>query len=139
MTHLGLQSSRRVVAPPARLDRRLPAVGTFGALAATLLLPATAASASVFYKFNVVAETPTNGFVSFGTGPSVNDKGKVAFIGRLAASGNESVYLWTPVAGVTNIRFELPSAKQDLRRRRAHQQQRRGPALDPHLRAVEHL
>jgi hypothetical protein len=89
--------------PEGHAHHRKPRRWAACVLAAGLFAVATAASASVFYKFNVVAETPTTGFVSLGTGPSVNDKGKVAFVVRLAASGNESVYLWTPIAGVTDI------------------------------------
>ncbi|MEO8675919.1 MAG: hypothetical protein ABI569_10085 [Casimicrobiaceae bacterium] len=59
------------------------------------------APASVFYKFDVVAESGVAGFTTFGDGPSINNKGKVAFVGRF--SGGESVYLWTPVSGVTDI------------------------------------
>ncbi len=100
MAHRGSHCSRLVVAHD-RHDSTRPRSGArlTRALAATLLLAATAAPASVFYKFNVVAETPTNGFVSFGTGPSVNEKGKVAFVGRIAANTNESIYVWDPVSG----------------------------------------
>ncbi|MEO8739000.1 MAG: PASTA domain-containing protein [Casimicrobiaceae bacterium] len=66
---------------------------------------ANSAAASVFYAATVVAESGLGGFVSFGNGPSVNDKGKVAFIGRYSASTftDEAVHLWTPIAGVVDI------------------------------------
>jgi beta-lactam-binding protein with PASTA domain len=75
-------------------------------IAVTLLFAVTfaaigAAHASVFYRFDVVAQTGVANFTSFGNGPSINDAGKVAFVGRV--SGGESVYHWTPVAGVSDI------------------------------------
>ena len=106
MMHRGSSRAHPTAAgslPGRQAHRRASCPWVVRALTATLLAVSTAAPASVFYKFNVVAETPTGGFVSFGNGPSVNDKGKVAFVGRLAASGNESVYLWTPIAGLTDI------------------------------------
>ena len=51
---------------------------------------ATSAAASVFYAFNVVAESGVGAFFSFGNGPSVNDKGKVAFVARYSATANSN-------------------------------------------------
>ena len=59
------------------------------------------ASASVFYKFDIVGQTGTGGIVSLGTGPSVNEKGNVAYIGRY--SGGPSVFAWSPTAGAGDI------------------------------------
>ena len=54
-------------------------------LVCALFSGANAASASVFYKMDIVAATPVGIFNAFGTGPSVNDKGKVAFIAKSPA------------------------------------------------------
>ena len=81
-------------------------VKAFAILALGLLAAyTTCVAASVFYAPTVVAESGVGGFVSFGNGPSVNDKGKVAFIGRYSATANtnETVHLWTPIAGVVDI------------------------------------
>ena len=62
-------------------------------------------SASVFYKFNVVAETglPPFNLTGLGNGPSINDEGKVAYIGRITQNSNESVFVWSPVGGNTDV------------------------------------
>ena len=52
------------------------------------------ASASVYYRFNVAAETPAGGLTGVGTGPSINDKGNVAFVGKFGNS--PSVMMWSP-------------------------------------------
>ena len=45
------------------------------------------AHASVFYNTRVVASTDGGNFTGFGVGPSINDKGKVAFVAQYA-NGN---------------------------------------------------
>jgi len=74
-----------------------------------LLTGAMAASASVFYRFSVVAETPVGGFTGVGAGPSINDKGKVAFVGKFA--NGPSIMVWDPTTGVTDLasNFRSPS------------------------------
>ncbi len=64
---------------------------------------AASAHAGVFYRFNVVGETATApfNFTSFGNGPSINDKGKVAYVGKVAVNSNESVVVWSPVASTS--------------------------------------
>ena len=52
------------------------------ALLVTLLALAPPSLASVFYRFDIVAQTGQGSIVSLGTGPSINSKGKVAYIGR---------------------------------------------------------
>ena len=107
--------------------RNLKGVANF-ALAAVMLACAAPVTASVFYKFIVAAETPTGGFTGFGNGPSINDKGKAAFIGQFA--GGPSVMLWTPCRR-HRPRPQHAVAQSLVRRRRAHQQQRRGRDLEP--------
>jgi beta-lactam-binding protein with PASTA domain len=98
--------------PGRHARRRAFCRSVVGTLAATLFAVATATSASVFYKFNVVAESGVGGFTGFGMGPSVNDKGKVAFVGTHA--GGPSVFLWTPIAGVTDIASNLLSTSRSF-------------------------
>jgi beta-lactam-binding protein with PASTA domain len=113
MMHRGSVRLQPSAAPVARASKhRRGQRWAAPALSALLFAIATGSSASVFYKFNVVAETPTNGFVSFGTGPSVNDKGKVAFVG--SHSGGPSIFLWTPIAGVTDIASSLLSTNRSF-------------------------
>ena len=62
------------------------------------------APASVFYKFNVVAETgvsPTASTTILGNGPSINSKGKVAYVGVVTNQADETVYLWSPSTGTS--------------------------------------
>lgn len=70
------------------------------------------AAASVFYKMDVVAQTGSGGIVSLGTGPSVNDKGKVAYIGRYA--GGPSVFAWSPLGGATDIATSFLSPNRNF-------------------------
>lgn len=72
--------------------------GTVGALCVATTL---AAQASVFYKFDIVAQTGQDGIVSLGTGPSVNAKGKVAYVGTYA--GGPSVFSWSPAGGRVDV------------------------------------
>src|SRR5215212_646921 len=50
-------------------------------------------SASIFYKFDVIAKTnePTLKLKTIGTGVSINDHGKIAFVGETSAG--EGVYV----------------------------------------------
>ena len=76
-----------------------------GLTAAALAACTTLASASVFYKFDIVAQTGTGGIASLGTGPAVNEKGKVSYIGRTTTSttASASVYVWSPTGGSVDI------------------------------------
>ncbi|HEX4884136.1 MAG TPA: hypothetical protein VFX05_08370, partial [Casimicrobiaceae bacterium] len=80
--------------------------------ALVLAVAASAAPASVFYKFDVVAQTGQGGIVSLGTGPSVNEKGKVAYIGRYA--GGPSVFAWTPSGGSTDLASSFLSSSRNF-------------------------
>ena len=60
---------------------------------------------------DVVASTPMGSFVAFGTGPSINDKGKVAFLAKTANSptGPSTVMVWSPTSGATDLATNLYS------------------------------
>jgi hypothetical protein len=68
---------------------------------------ATPAMASVYYAFNVVAETGVGGFTGLGNGPSINDKGKIAFVSTSA--GGPTVTLWSPIGGLSDLASTLLS------------------------------
>ncbi len=86
----------------------------FAALAwlfSTALLGVTPlAHGSVYFKYRVVAETGQNNFTAFGTGPAINSAGKVALIGNYTSG--DSVFLWKPTTGVTDIASSLPSSSR---------------------------
>jgi hypothetical protein len=58
------------------------------------------AQASVFYKFDIVAQVGKAGLVDIKDNPSINDEGWVAFSGRLA--GGESIFVGNGIS-MTNI------------------------------------
>jgi hypothetical protein len=45
---------------------------------------------SVFYDYDIIAQTGENGLTGFGNAPSINDTGNVAFVGKYA-DGSEAV------------------------------------------------
>jgi beta-lactam-binding protein with PASTA domain len=81
-------------------------------LAVGLLTYAGAASATVFYKFRVVADTSLGGFAGVGTGPSINDKGKVAFVGNF--TDGPSIMVWDPTNGVTDLASNFRSPNRSF-------------------------
>jgi hypothetical protein len=63
-----------------------------------------------FYKFDVVAQTGQNTtagtITGFGSQPSLNDKGEVAFVGQIGGSSGalgEGVFVWNPQTNLTWI------------------------------------
>ena len=90
------------------------ALKSYGALlsAVALIVSIPAATASVFYKMDVVAATPVGGFNAFGTGPSVNDKGKVAFVAK--SPSGPTVMAWTPTGGVTDLATNFLSPNRNF-------------------------
>ncbi len=77
-----------------------------------LLTGAMASSASVFYRFSVVAETPAGGLTGVGGGPSINDKGKVAFVGTF--TNGPSILVWDPTTGVTDLASNFRSPNRSF-------------------------
>lgn len=65
------------------------------------LLHASVAPASVFYDFDIIAVTGQAGLTSIDSNVSINDSGKVAFVGRLA--GGEGVFVGDGSADPQNI------------------------------------
>ncbi|MEO8135876.1 MAG: hypothetical protein ABI831_18100, partial [Betaproteobacteria bacterium] len=88
------------------------ALALSGLVFAASALLATSAAASVFYTFNVVAETGAGGFTSLGNGPSINDKGKISFVSTSA--GGPTVMLWSPIGGVSNLASSLLSPNRSF-------------------------
>lgn len=72
----------------------------------------TGANAGVFYRLQVVAESGTGDFIGFGPGPSINKKGKVAFISKLALG--DSIGVWSPVGGVSDIASSFVSSNRSF-------------------------
>jgi Dockerin type I domain/PASTA domain len=72
-------------------------------LAVLALFGATSASAApgLYHRIDVIAATGASGWTGFGNGPSINDKGKVAFVTKSAAG--DSVEVWSPTVGNTEI------------------------------------
>ncbi len=77
-----------------------------------LLTGAMTVSASVFYRFSVVAETPAGGLTGVGGGPSINDKGKVAFVGTF--TNGPSILVWDPTTGVTDLASNFRSPNRSF-------------------------
>jgi hypothetical protein len=74
-------------------------------LACTLAL-AHLASASVFYEFDIIAQTGDQlGLVSISNAPSINDAGTVAFVGQFDNSGfgNSAVFVGDGLTPPRNI------------------------------------
>jgi uncharacterized repeat protein (TIGR01451 family) len=54
-----------------------------------------------FYKYEIVAKSGAGGLNGFGDNPSINDAGRVAFVGQIA--GGEGVFVGDASAAATNI------------------------------------
>jgi beta-lactam-binding protein with PASTA domain len=82
------------------------------ALAVVAFAASAIAHAGVWYDFDVVAETgvsPTASTTILGNGPSINGKGKVAYVGVVSNQADETVYLWSPAtAASTDIGLGHP-------------------------------
>ncbi len=81
-------------------------------LAFTIMATAITADASVFYRLDVVAASGTNNWTGFGLGPSVNNKGKVAFVTKSVQG--DSVAVWNPLGGLSDIASGMRSSTRSF-------------------------
>lgn len=77
-----------------------------------LLASAHVGLATVFYRFSIVAETPGVGFQGIGNGPSINEKGKVAFVAKFA--NGSSIMVWDPITGLTDLATNFRSPNRSF-------------------------
>src|SRR5262249_35378855 len=59
------------------------------------------ASANVFYRFDIIAQTGQASLISMGDSPSINDDGEVGFVGVL--TGGQAVFIGNGVGNPVNI------------------------------------
>jgi beta-lactam-binding protein with PASTA domain len=83
---------------------------------AALAACSTLASASVFYKFDVVAESGQGGIVNLGTGPSINNAGDVAYVGRFTSStiASASIFVRPPTGPASDLASSMVSPNRNF-------------------------
>lgn len=68
---------------------------------------------TVFYDFQVVAQTGQNGITDILGAPSINDRGETAF--AAAVSGGEAIFVADAASGATNITPGFVSSTRSFR------------------------